>query len=164
MWPRILAGAPLAALLVLFDLLIDNPSHPETAANLALLDVGSGHFSGLEYASQGTLPGSIASEFAQIARSYVRERTGLAPENTALQALSPPATVASDDQMADMASDVQTLNSASNEMASFPMGWNVRAGTEGMIEGTDMLDLFGTYFPTWDEDCTFGTANMYPTV
>ena len=71
---RVLASVPLAAFLVLFDPVVENPTHAETAANLALLDVGSGHFSGLEYPSQGTLPGSIASEFTQIAQTYVREQ------------------------------------------------------------------------------------------
>ena len=74
---RILAGVPLAALFVLFDLIVDNPTHPETTATPALLDVGTGHFSGLEYASQGTLPGSIISEFTQIARAYVWEKSVL---------------------------------------------------------------------------------------
>jgi hypothetical protein len=74
---RVLASVPLAAFLVLFDLVVDNPRHAETGANLALLDVGGCHFNGLEYASQGTLPGSIASEFTQIARAYIREQGDL---------------------------------------------------------------------------------------
>jgi hypothetical protein len=65
---RVLASVPLTAFLILFDLVVDNLTHAETAANLALLDVGSSHFSGLEYDPQETLPGSIASEFTQIAR------------------------------------------------------------------------------------------------
>jgi hypothetical protein len=64
---------PISALFILFDLVIHNPTHPETNNNLALLDVASGHFSRIEYATCGTLPGSLVSEFAHIARDFVRD-------------------------------------------------------------------------------------------
>ncbi|KAI8961944.1 hypothetical protein F5Y11DRAFT_208320 [Daldinia sp. FL1419] len=67
----ILAGIPIVALFVLFDLVVTNPKHAETATNLALLDMAGGHFSRLEYASGGSLPGSLIGEFAHIAREYV---------------------------------------------------------------------------------------------
>ncbi|KIW29434.1 hypothetical protein, variant [Cladophialophora immunda] len=67
-----LVGIPVAALFVLFDLIIHNPKHPETGSNLALLHVASGHFSRIEYASGGSLPGSMVSEFAFIASEYVK--------------------------------------------------------------------------------------------
>ncbi|KAH8695318.1 fungal-specific transcription factor domain-containing protein [Talaromyces proteolyticus] len=70
MW--IMALMPISALFILFDLVVHNPTHPETNNNLALLDVASGHFGRIEYASRGTLPGSLVSEFAHIAREYVR--------------------------------------------------------------------------------------------
>jgi hypothetical protein len=66
-------GVPLAALIILFDLVVNNPLHPETTNNLAFLDIGSGHFSRIEYASQGALPGSLASDFVYLARHYVDE-------------------------------------------------------------------------------------------
>ncbi|KAI9834090.1 MAG: hypothetical protein M1819_003375 [Sarea resinae] len=69
----ILVVMPLSALFILFDLVVHNPTHPETNNNLALLDVASGHFSRLEYASSGSLPGSLVAEFAHIARQYVRD-------------------------------------------------------------------------------------------
>jgi hypothetical protein len=55
---------------ILFDFVVHNPSHPETNTNLALLDVAAGHFSKLEYASDGSVPGSLFSEFARIARQF----------------------------------------------------------------------------------------------
>lgn len=55
----------------LFELVIFNPKHAETRGNLALLDVAGGYFSRLEYASHGSLPSSLVSEFAYIAREYV---------------------------------------------------------------------------------------------
>lgn len=56
---------------VLFDIVIHDPRQPDTASNLALLDMVAGHFSRIEYASGGTLPGSLIAEFAKIARDYV---------------------------------------------------------------------------------------------
>jgi hypothetical protein len=64
---------PLSALFILFDFVVHNPSHPETSTNLALLDVAGGYFSRLEYATGGSLPSSILSDFAHIARQFVRD-------------------------------------------------------------------------------------------
>lgn len=61
----------MASLLVIFDVVISYPKHPDTNTNLALLDVGGGHFSRIEYASAGWLPGSLLTQFSQIAREYV---------------------------------------------------------------------------------------------
>jgi hypothetical protein len=59
--------------MILFDLVIHNPSHPETSLNMALLDIASGHFSRIEYSSNGVLPGSLISEFAHLARQYISD-------------------------------------------------------------------------------------------
>ncbi|KAK1149842.1 hypothetical protein N8T08_003398 [Aspergillus melleus] len=69
----IVALAPISALMILFDLVIHNPNHPETTLNLALLDIASGHFSRIEYSSNGTLPGRLISEFAHLARQYISD-------------------------------------------------------------------------------------------
>ncbi|KAK1486735.1 hypothetical protein CCUS01_15065 [Colletotrichum cuscutae] len=69
----VLAGIPVTALFVLFDLVIHDPRQPDTGTNLALLDMVAGHFSRIEYASGGTVPGSLIAEFAKIARDYVNE-------------------------------------------------------------------------------------------
>ncbi|KAH7079716.1 hypothetical protein FB567DRAFT_595699 [Paraphoma chrysanthemicola] len=147
----ILVGTPLAAFLVLFDLVVDNPTHPETAANLAILDVGGGHFSGLEYASQGTLPGSIASELTQIARAYVRGKTEMAttiptiPSEQSISNIRPSGTTTSDAQPAfDSYADLQ----------SYPFGWDMRGADEALL-GTNMLNLFGSNVPLWGEDGTY---------
>lgn len=65
---------PLSSLMILFDLVVHNPEHPETSLSLALLDIAGGHFSRLEFASKGTLPGSVIAQFAHIARQYVSEK------------------------------------------------------------------------------------------
>lgn len=69
---RIIGGIPLTAHFTLFDLVINNSSFPGTAANLALLDISAGHFSRIEYGSDGHLPGSLIAEFTHIAREYVQ--------------------------------------------------------------------------------------------
>ncbi|KAK9795029.1 hypothetical protein SCARD494_05100 [Seiridium cardinale] len=67
----VLGGIPLTSHFILFDFVINNPRSPETATNLALLDIAGGHFSRIEYASGGCLPGSLIGEFAHIARDFV---------------------------------------------------------------------------------------------
>jgi hypothetical protein len=85
--------------MILFDLVIHNPSHPETSLNMALLDIASGHFSRIEYSSNGVLPGSLISEFAHLARQYIsdiRLNTGrqqgyqTTAKNTGLRIAQPP--------------------------------------------------------------------------
>lgn len=70
---RMLGVIPLSALFILFDFVVHNPTHPETGTNLALLDVAAGYFSRLEYATGGSLPSSLLSDFSHIARQYVRD-------------------------------------------------------------------------------------------
>ncbi|KAE8331069.1 cytochrome P450 [Aspergillus sergii] len=72
----ILAIMPLVALFLLFDFIIHNPTHSETKTNLAMLDIVSGHFALVEHASNGSLPCSLVSEFAHIARQHVRDVNG----------------------------------------------------------------------------------------
>lgn len=50
---------------------VHHPDKPDAGTNLALLDMAAGHFSRVEYRSGGTLPGSLISEFAYIARDHV---------------------------------------------------------------------------------------------
>lgn len=64
---------PLSGLFILFDFVMHNPLHEETRDNIALLDAATGYFSHLEYTSKGALPGSIISEFTQIARDFCHQ-------------------------------------------------------------------------------------------
>lgn len=73
---------PLSALFILFDFIIYNPQHPDVRSNLTLLDITVGHFSLLDHASGGSLPGSHLSEFSHIARRYVHELPGRAGDET----------------------------------------------------------------------------------
>ena len=76
------------ALFVLFDLVIHNPTHQETRNNLALLDVAGGYFSRIQYASGGTLPGSLITDFAYIAREHANNALRGA-EGTAQSSIPP---------------------------------------------------------------------------
>ncbi|KAG5929171.1 hypothetical protein E4U42_006899 [Claviceps africana] len=66
----IMGVMPMSGLFILFDFVMHNPLHEETRDNIALLDAATGYFSHLEYISKGALPGSIISEFTQIARDF----------------------------------------------------------------------------------------------
>ncbi|KAE8337782.1 hypothetical protein BDV24DRAFT_166916 [Aspergillus arachidicola] len=66
----VLAIMPLSALFILFDFVIHNPAHPDTRQNLTFLDILSGHFSVIEHASRGSLPGNYLSRFGNMARQY----------------------------------------------------------------------------------------------
>ncbi len=70
---RVLGSMPLSALFILFDFVVHNPSHPETKSNLSLLGVAAGYFCRLEYASGGSIPSSLLSDFAHIARQFVQD-------------------------------------------------------------------------------------------
>lgn len=65
----------MTALFILFDFVIQNPTHSETRQNLLLLEVAAGHFSRLEYASEGSLQLSLLSQFSHTAAEYVKQQT-----------------------------------------------------------------------------------------
>lgn len=58
---------------ILFDLVVHNPSHPETEVNLSLLDMAAGYFGRFDYATNGAIPAALLSGFAHIANQFVKE-------------------------------------------------------------------------------------------
>jgi hypothetical protein len=68
-----LGTIPCSALFILFDFVVHNPTHPETEINLSLMDVASGYFSRLQYATGDSLPSSMMSGFSHIATEFVRK-------------------------------------------------------------------------------------------
>ncbi|KAH8660123.1 hypothetical protein BX600DRAFT_415102 [Xylariales sp. PMI_506] len=143
----IVAGIPIMALFVLFDLVISNPRHPETGNSLALLDIAGGHFSRIEYASSGSLPGSLIAEFAYIAREYVNSLQGQVDDIQGHQSALLSESSASIHGI--MTSEIHVPNS-STEVAGPPLGVGA-----SMIQ-TDLdecppLDLTATLdFPMYD--------------
>ncbi|OGM45106.1 hypothetical protein ABOM_006648 [Aspergillus bombycis] len=72
---------PFTALFILFDQIIQDPSHEDTHGNLALLESVTGYFSALEYATGGYLPGSMLMPFASIARQFHSTSQGSRGDN-----------------------------------------------------------------------------------
>ncbi|KAK1452998.1 hypothetical protein CCUS01_02015 [Colletotrichum cuscutae] len=160
---RMMATIPIMAFFVLFDLVIHNPRQIHTATNLALLDVVKGHCSRMEMISNGAIPGSMAGEFAQIARSYVNEvngrsPTGLTPHapSEAFQALttqpqwSLPQQPDYDVASTDIHTDFSTMNLASNSTMTGRMDIETPAVVPSPLVGTDVMNLFEGWLPDLD--------------
>ncbi|GFF53867.1 hypothetical protein IFM51744_08216 [Aspergillus udagawae] len=69
----VMLSVPMSASFILFDFIVHNPTHPDTKRNLPLLSIAAGYFCHLEYASGGTLPTSLLSGMASIARDFIRD-------------------------------------------------------------------------------------------
>ena len=70
--PRIVAAMPLAAMFILFELLVhDDPTCTDIKHNLFSLDKAVGYFSRLDYDSGCSFRGSMFSEFILFARLFV---------------------------------------------------------------------------------------------
>ena len=65
-----MGAMPLTGLFILFDFIVQNSYHEESARNLALLEAVTGYFNLIDYTSDGELPGRIASEFTRIAKDF----------------------------------------------------------------------------------------------
>lgn len=64
---------PQSALFILFDLIIDSPTHPETKKILSYLQILVAFFVRLGYATGRESFGSVPSEFLQMATKFVDE-------------------------------------------------------------------------------------------
>ncbi|TQN67764.1 putative transcriptional regulatory protein [Colletotrichum shisoi] len=167
----VIAGIPITALFVLFDMVIHDPQLPGTASNLALLDMAAGHFSRIEFVSGGAVPGSLIAEFARIARDYVNEIQH--SEQRTMDAAKPPAAVSAmaaqepafelqDSQQAPQP-DVMQMN-LSDPMARHPvMPGPLQSGfvdfsfyngmdhaSPGASMGTNVMGLFSYFLPDLD--------------
>jgi hypothetical protein len=45
------------------------------------------------------------------------------------------------------------------DLQPFPLGWNLRNDGGTMLDG-ESLDLFGSYYPLWDEGTAYNTMNL----
>ena len=129
---------PLAAMFILFDFVIHNPTHPETRNNLVLLQAGSGYLSMIDYESKGSLPGSIVAEFAHIAEEYVQQVSKAEPSSATV-----PANVGIQPQM----SEIDEALAAVSQLNVNNEDWQ-----SGPLDNDDPLDLqFDSnylYYPT----------------
>lgn len=150
----------------------DSRSHDqETQTNLTLLDMAAGHFSRIEYASGGFLPGSLISEFAHIAREYVngklRPASGadnqqssardlLSPETTfkAAPQQFPPTALTETSQAEMKSADVRLRSPRLHVIISHPTQQTIPTAIEGM--GLNAL------VPSVPLDATGCEQNMQP--
>ncbi|KAG7130563.1 ABC-transporter-regulating transcription factor like protein [Verticillium longisporum] len=174
----ILAGIPIIGLFVVFDFVIHSPLHVNTPSHLALLDMAGGHFSRIEYRSQGYLPGSLISEFAHIAREYVND-AHQKQEARATQAQTLPEIV-NVPQPQQGAAQVQAManapkvgpkegipsdmdNVASAELPDFSMAFNGFPDytPSNATMGTDVMGIFNYYLPELDPMFSQGLDEEY---
>ncbi|KAG7126273.1 ABC-transporter-regulating transcription factor like protein [Verticillium longisporum] len=174
----ILAGIPIIGLFVVFDFVIHSPLHVDTPSHLALLDMAGGHFSRIEYRSQGYLPGSLISEFAHIAREYVND-AHQKQEARATQAQTLPEIV-NVPQSQQGAAQVQAManapnigakesissdmdNVASAELPDFSMAFNGFPDytPSNATMGTDVMGIFNYYLPEMDPMFSQGLDEEY---
>ncbi|KAI8263510.1 hypothetical protein K4K53_008120 [Colletotrichum sp. SAR 10_77] len=139
--------------------------------SLALLDMAAGHFSRIEYASGGTLPGSLIAEFAKIARDYVNEIqhgdiriSGLARSSTAAQDLgtSLPRPPSSRNNMKPMEMTLDLSNTMPGDaftttamampssFADFSFDNGLDQVSPGALMGTDVMGIFSYFLPDLD--------------
>ncbi|KAJ0273171.1 hypothetical protein COL940_010016 [Colletotrichum noveboracense] len=147
------------------------PSTDTVENNLALLDMAAGHFSRIEYASGGTLPGSLIAEFAKIARDYVNEIqhgdiriSGLARSSTATQdlgtSLARPPPSRNNMKPMEMTLDLSntmpgdafttTAMTMPSSFADFSFDNGLDQVSPGALMGTDVMGIFSYFLPDLD--------------
>lgn len=149
----VLGSMPLSALFILFDFVVHNPSHPETQSNLSLLGIAAGYFYRLEYASGGSLPSSLLSDFAHIAWQYVQASESQPKVNTAgaedLDQSSRQSAIANLDQQSAPESvsvfnsnDESLVGLASIDSLTYPVEDMSFPRPGDLLDGVDVMDFF----------------------
>ncbi|WYZ37636.1 hypothetical protein EsH8_II_001142 [Colletotrichum jinshuiense] len=159
MW--MMAGIPVLAFFVMFDLVIHNPHQSQISTNLALLDVAIVHYKRMDQLSNGALPGSMIAEFAHIARAYVNEVTGRSPASITAQASSatsqimnsqPQWSLPQENEYAILSNAMNTplqntnlaLEAEYMDIEGIPLASN-------QLTGTNVMNLFGVWLPDFDQ-------------
>lgn len=151
-----IGSMPLSALFILFDFVVHNPTHSETKSNLSLLGVVAGYFCRLEYASRGSLPSSLLSEFAAIARQYVDDLETSANTRTEVRDLANIEPLPMKSTVASMKSqhpsssvnssfsytEALAIDPPSAESLSYPINDMSLSMVGGLPEHLDIVDLF----------------------
>ncbi|KAJ0349890.1 hypothetical protein COL154_013436 [Colletotrichum chrysophilum] len=133
--------------------------------------MAAGHFSRIEYASGGTLPGSLIAEFAKIARDYVNEIqhgdiriSGLARSSTATQdlgtSLARPPSSRNNMKPMEMTLDLSntmpgdafttTAMTMPSSFADFSFDNGLDQVSPGALMGTDVMGIFSYFLPDLD--------------
>ncbi|KAE8131080.1 cytochrome P450 [Aspergillus pseudotamarii] len=148
----ILAIMPLVALFLLFDFVVHNPTHSETKTNLAMLDIVSGHFALVEHASSGSLPCSLVSEFAHIARQHVKDINGGRGPGDIMDAPLTPT-------QRPFCGHIRTGSSVDNPRSNIELsgGFEPYKQTDSVGQPTDDL-----YYSSMDASFDFGSDPLLP--
>ncbi|GKT92068.1 C6 zinc finger protein [Colletotrichum tofieldiae] len=142
----------------------------------------AGHFSRIEYASSGAVPGSLISEFAKIARDYVNKiqqsesrlpdvsRASVAAPAPASQPLQfeignkEPACESTDMTLGFSTTaykDSMMSNSVSSEFDQFRFESDFVQVSPGILTGTDVMGIFNYFIPDLDPMFYQGKAQDY---
>ncbi|KAL3456124.1 fungal-specific transcription factor domain-containing protein [Aspergillus heterothallicus] len=161
----ILAILPLSALFILFDFVIHHPTDSDIHGYLTLLDIVAGHFSQLDYASNGAIPSSHLSEFSHMARGYVQRVKG----NTVVGSGGGDTSDAEPDmgiregmaglsrgESAGPSTGAEASTTAPIPDPSLPTLPMRESNDQTLMEGIDYTSLDNLYFLT--PDCDFWTA------
>jgi hypothetical protein len=157
---RVRGTVPLAALFILFDLVVHNPCHPETELNLSLLDVAAGYFGRLDYATNGAVPAALLSGFAHIANQFVKEvkdRNHTPTQRLTSDPGTSPDSLPDDSrrmQGTDLTSTIDYSGPAGSAPFDKPLSYpTLSLGdvegmmTDNLLAGFDFTDMFGYAVP-----------------
>ncbi|GJC84233.1 hypothetical protein ColLi_07071 [Colletotrichum liriopes] len=115
----------------------------------------AGHFSRIEYASSGAVPGSLISEFAKIARDYVnkiQQSESRLPDVSRASVAAPAP-----------ASQPLQFGTGNKEPAceSMDMTLGLSTVSPGILTGTDVMGIFNYFIPDLDPMFYQGLAQDY---
>ncbi|OJJ61752.1 hypothetical protein ASPSYDRAFT_128692 [Aspergillus sydowii CBS 593.65] len=150
----ILAIIPLSALFILFDFVVHHPHDPDIRAHLTLLDIITGHFSQLDYASNGALKSSHLSAFSHMARQYVESVAG---SKRPVEASAHPASSATQAQIPGDYLAASVYGSPQNDHLVFS---NDPTPVQGSGDEYGSFSLDSLYFLTPDSDWMTGMASL----
>lgn len=150
----ILAIIPLSALFILFDFVVHHPHDPDIRAHLTLLDIITGHFSQLDYASNGALKSSHLSAFSHMARQYVESVAG---SKRPVEASAHPASSATQAQIPGDYLAASVYGSPQNDHLVFS---NDPTPVQGSGDEYGSFSLDSLYFLTPDSDWMTGMAPL----
>ncbi|GKT64893.1 C6 zinc finger protein [Colletotrichum tofieldiae] len=115
----------------------------------------AGHFSRIEYASSGAVPGSLISEFAKIARDYVNK---IQQSESRLPDVSRASVAAPAPASQPLQFEIGNKEPAC-ESTDMTLGFSTVS--PGILTGTDVMGIFNYFIPDLDPMFYQGKAQDY---
>ena len=132
--------------------MVHHPNDPDIRGHLTLLDIITGHFSQLDYASNGALKSSYLSGFSHMARQYVES---VAVSKRPVEASAEPTSSTTQIPVDNLVQSVYTPSQ--NESLEFS---NDPTLMEGIGDEYGSLSLDSLYFLTPDSDWMAGMSSL----